>query len=84
MKKLFIAFLFVFTANTFAQMPKTEIPRPGKIFGKVVESSTKQSLPYVTIVVKDVSKKIITGGITNDDGTFEIKDIPEGKNSIEF
>ena len=68
---------------TFAQMPKSILPKPGEISGKVIDQNTKDPLPYVNIVVKDLANKIITGGITADNGTFTIKNIPEGKNTIE-
>lgn len=56
----------------------------GSIKGKVLDHSTHEELPYVNIVIKDSVNQIITGGITNQRGSFEIKQIPEGKHNIEF
>jgi len=60
------------------------VPKPGSISGKVVDALSKESLPYVSIVIKDAQNNIITGGITGDDGNFIIKKIPLGKNTIEI
>ncbi|MGB1042351.1 MAG: TonB-dependent receptor domain-containing protein [Tenacibaculum sp.] len=84
MKKILLVLLTVFSANLFAQMPKSNLPKPGSVSGKVIDQTTKEPLPYVNIIIKDTAKKIITGGITNDDGTFAIKNIPEGNSIIEI
>ncbi len=79
MKKIFIIILTVFSVNLFAQMPKSNLPKPGTVSGKVIDQTTKEPLPYVNIIIKDTTNKILTGGITNDNGTFSVKNIPEGK-----
>ena len=60
------------------------IPKQGTISGKVIDALTKESLPYVSIIIKDAQNKIITGGITGDNGKFNIQKIPLGKNTIEI
>lgn len=50
----------------------------GSISGRVIDAKLNKPLPYVNIIIKDVANKIITGGISNDDGTFKIDKIPEG------
>lgn len=52
--------------------------RDGSISGRIIDASLNQPLPYVNIIVKTSSNETITGGITQEDGTFEIKKIPEG------
>ena len=84
MKNIILVLLVVFSTSLSAQMPKTNLPKPGVISGKVIDLTSKQPLPYVNIIIKDASKKIITGGITDDNGFFSIKNIPEGKNTIEI
>jgi outer membrane receptor protein involved in Fe transport len=84
MKKILLVLLTVFSVNLFAQMPKSNLPKPGTISGKVIDQTTKEPLPYVNIIIKDTAKKILTGGITNDNGTFSIKNIPEGKSIVEI
>ena len=50
----------------------------GSVSGRVLDSELNEPLPYVNIVIKDAANKVITGGITNNDGTFKIDRIPEG------
>ncbi len=79
MKKLIFLCAFMFTAIMNAQ-PSTQLePRDGSISGRVIDASLNQPLPYVNVIVKNPSNETITGSITKDDGTFEIKKIPEGK-----
>ncbi|WP_439130546.1 TonB-dependent receptor domain-containing protein [Polaribacter sp.] len=84
MKKIILLFLILTAANSTAQLAKNKLPKPGIITGKVIDNNTKQVLPYVNIVVRDVAKKIINGGITNDNGFFEVKDLPKGKSIVEI
>jgi len=78
MKYFSILCFFLFTIGIYAQSSKSEI-KDGIVLGRIIDASLNEPLPYVNIVVKDVSDKIITGGISKDDGTFEISKIPEGK-----
>ena len=39
-------------------------------------------LVYVSIVVKNDADEVITGGITDEKGQFNIKGIPEGKSNV--
>jgi outer membrane receptor protein involved in Fe transport len=83
MKKFILLILLITSANSFAQLAKKELPKPGTISGKVIDSSTKETLPYVNIVIRDMAKKIITGGITDENGLFTVKDIPRGNSLVE-
>ena len=84
MKKLLLLCMLTVSFHSFAQMAKSNLPKPGVISGVVIDSSTKQPLPYVNIVVMDMAKKTITGGITGEKGEFEIKDVPEGNSLVEI
>jgi outer membrane receptor protein involved in Fe transport len=55
----------------------------GSISGRVMDAKLNEPLPYVNIVIKDATDKVITGGITSDDGTFKIDKIPEGLVKVE-
>ena len=81
-KALLIVILFV-SVNSFAQMAKDMIAKPGVVSGKVIDNKTKEPLPYVNIVIRDMAKKILTGGITDEKGFFKIKDIPKGNSLVE-
>jgi outer membrane receptor protein involved in Fe transport len=84
MKKIILLFILTFSVSTYAQMDKSKIAKPGIVSGKVIDQKSKEPLPYVNIVIKDSAKKIITGGITELDGKFRVKDIPEGISIIEI
>ena len=79
MKRLLFlcAVLFSITA-VHATDPAPETDKTGTISGKVLDATLKEPLPYVNIIIKNTSGKILNGGITLDDGTFEIKKIIEG------
>ena len=83
MRKVLLLVMLVISGNSFAQLAKSALPKPGSISGKVIDKTTKDPLPYVNIVVRDAAKKIITGGITNEEGFFGIKDLPKGKSVVE-
>ncbi|WP_370407667.1 TonB-dependent receptor [Tenacibaculum dicentrarchi] len=82
MKNFFLFLFIVFSVSLFAQNKKPL--KIGIISGKVIDEVSKEALPYVNIIIKNTSNKILTGGITNDNGTFSIKNISEGKNTIEI
>ena len=64
-------------------MSLEELPK-GSISGKIVDKTTNEPLPYVNIIIQDLTNKMITGGITDDNGFFKIEKIPVGKNYIEI
>jgi outer membrane receptor protein involved in Fe transport len=68
---LFCSFFYGFSQNS------------GSIKGKVIDKNSKQALPYVNIVVKD-NNKIVTGGVTKDDGSFSINQLALQKYTIEI
>lgn len=55
---------------------------PGSISGKIIDKTTKEALPYVSIVVKE-NGTVVTGGITEDNGTFTIKNLPLKSYTVE-
>jgi outer membrane receptor protein involved in Fe transport len=55
----------------------------GSISGKVVDKNSKQPIPYVNVTIKQ-ENKIITGGITQDNGNFSIKNLALDSYSVEF
>ncbi len=78
MKHFFLMLIMVSSAVLSAQPYSNSDIKNGSISGRVIDAELNQPLPYVNIVIKDVANKIITGGITNDDGTFLIEKIPAG------
>lgn len=56
----------------------------GLITGSVYDAASNEPMPYVNVVVRDNKDSILTGGITDDKGNFEITAIPEGNNKVEI
>ncbi|MNK16407.1 TonB-dependent Receptor Plug Domain protein [compost metagenome] len=46
----------------------------GSVSGKIIDKTTKEPLPYVSIVIKE-NGTVVTGGITEDNGNFTIKNL---------
>ena len=84
MKKILLLCSLFLSLTISAQLPSNDNPKTGVITGKVIDETTKQALPYVSIVIKDTNKKTTTGGITDANGNFTIKQIPEGENNVEI
>ncbi|MGB0836824.1 MAG: TonB-dependent receptor domain-containing protein [Flavobacteriaceae bacterium] len=81
--KTFIQALFlVFTLVSQAQMSEEYLPKKGSISGQVSDSLTTTPLPYVNVVINDLNKAMISGGITNDNGVFQIKNLDFGNYTL--
>ena len=83
MKKIILLLCLSLNFGLWGQMQKKELLLKGSISGSVIDATTNEAIPYANIIVKDLVGKIITGGITEENGTFKIKDVPEGKNILE-
>ena len=71
--KYAFAIIFLLSYANYAQETIT-------IAGHIFDEETKQALPFVTVSVNDeLTDAIVTGAISNDEGRFEIKDLPIGK-----
>lgn len=55
----------------------------GSIKGKVIDKKTNESLPYVNIILKE-NNKIVTGGVTTEDGNFTINKLALQKYTVEI
>nr|WP_299345234.1 outer membrane beta-barrel family protein [Allomuricauda sp.] len=55
----------------------------GSITGTVIDNAQNQPVPYAAIVIKSEDGTTVTGGITTEDGKFEIKKLPEGSFIVE-
>ncbi|WP_190811509.1 TonB-dependent receptor [Flagellimonas sp. S3867] len=86
MKRVILLFaLFLCGAHsTILATTNDNEPPIGSISGVVLDNALKQPVAYAAIVIKsEDGTQTITGGITNDDGTFEIKKLPEGSFVLE-
>ena len=60
-------------------------PLDAVIKGKVIDKNLKEPVAFAAVVIKNkTDKSTVTGGITNDDGTFEVKGIPSGNLIVEI
>ena len=85
MKKLTtIILLLVFAASTYAQNSASTFAKGGSVSGKVIDAKLNDPIPYVNIIIKNMSGETITGSITDDKGEFQIKDLPNGKMEIQI
>ena len=95
LKKFFIISILVFTTIAMGQRggrsggmsgqkinPKN-VPKIGKVYGTVIDSASSTPIAYASIsIINNRSNTIMTGGITNEDGEFNIKEIPLGRHKI--
>lgn len=84
MRHLLLLCAIIFSFSAHSQPNSNSEIKDGSISGRVLDAQLNQPLPYVNVIVKDAAGKIITGSITDSDGTFEIKKIPEGTIIIEI
>ncbi|WP_456311720.1 outer membrane beta-barrel protein [Pseudomonas shirazensis] len=77
MKNLIITSL-LFLLSFFVNAQQTTVS------GKVQDNTTKETLPYVTITVKDHTLKTLIVGVTDDHGIFNLEGLPIGKMTIHF
>ncbi|MBO0324236.1 TonB-dependent receptor [Muricauda sp. CAU 1633] len=85
MKKLFlvVALFLCSIQSNFANNNEPETAL-GSISGTVVDNTLQQPVAYAAIVIKSENgTETITGGITEDDGSFEIKKLPDGSFILE-
>ncbi|MEP6613980.1 MAG: carboxypeptidase-like regulatory domain-containing protein, partial [Mucilaginibacter sp.] len=69
---LLMAVCCFFSAIVFAQ----PAPRPLTVKGTVIDSATKTPVGYATVSLIDAATKLsVRGGLTKDDGTFELKTV---------
>ncbi len=81
MKNYLYLLLFLFSVTTFG-FTSPDNDKNGVISGQVIDKKLTEPIPYVTVVIKTTSGDVVTGGITNENGEFNIPDIPEGKYQV--
>ncbi len=95
-KHIILYTLLTITSVTFAQrgkwqggsgkggqMDPSKAPKIGQVYGTVVDSTTSEPIPYASIsIINSRSNTILTGGISDDRGIFDIKEIPLGKHKV--
>ncbi len=72
-----VVLLLVTVFTTYAQRPNFADVKKITLTGKVVDKATNEPLPYATITLQHTQReRLLTGGITNEEGEFEIEAIP--------
>ncbi|MDH3321976.1 MAG: TonB-dependent receptor [Flavobacteriaceae bacterium] len=66
-----------------AKIDEANLSKNGIITGLIIDNNTNEPIPYATIIIKNTELKNISGGISDDRGKFEIKQIPEGRYTLE-
>lgn len=85
---LLITFL-VFSIVALGQRPSGgESMKIGRVFGKVLDNTGKHPLPYATVMVLRTEasgeEKMIDGGLTEENGEFNFKNLPLGPLSVKI
>jgi outer membrane receptor protein involved in Fe transport len=79
-----ILLLCFFSTITFLQaQTSAQATNPGSVSGKVIDKNSKQPIPYVNISIKK-DGKLITGGITQDNGNFSVKNLALDNYTVEI
>ena len=78
MRKLITLCAVFLLCLNFANASDNVIFKDGTISGVVIDATLNQPLPYVNVIVKNSKDETVTGGITLDDGAFNVNKIPEG------
>lgn len=82
MKKIILTFLLlcfqtILLAQSKDAMLKAMKDLKGRVYGKVIDSKTKQPVEYASVVVLWYNKdSLINGSLTNDKGFFNIENLP--------
>lgn len=83
MKIIPLLIFFLITMPVSANFEATDLPKNGTITGTIIDTQTKTPIPYATVVIIDKSTNFSSGEITDENGKFEIDDVPEGSYTFE-
>lgn len=85
MRFKFILILYILLISTVftQQFNPNKMPKIGVLQGTVIDSSTNRPIQYASVSLVSLrTNDIVTGGVTNDDGKFDISRIPAGRYNI--
>lgn len=80
MRYIILTLITLIAVQTMAIETKTNATRKGDITGTVVDGSDNRAIEYATVALyKTASNELITGGISDSEGFFRIKNNAPGK-----
>ena len=82
MRQLFLLALLLISVSAYPAANPDPDDDNGKIQGVVMDKNLNEPIPYVTVAIKNAAGEIITGAATDDNGRFQIKDLPDGKLTV--
>ncbi|MDO9039744.1 MAG: hypothetical protein Q7U65_00015, partial [Bacteroidota bacterium] len=89
---LILLFLILSTAGVvFSQVPPaapaagmSAVQKNGKIKGKIIDADSKTPMEYANVAIyRKLDSKLVTGGMANGAGEFEIGELPMGGDYVE-
>ena len=81
--KYIFSLLFLISAISAQQFNQGQSPKAGTLLGTVIDSTTNQPIQYASISLVSLrTNEIVTGGVTNDYGKFDISQIPAGRYDV--
>ena len=83
MKHLLCSIFISLSLISFGQKTRPEDSRDVIITGKVIDAKTKVDLEYATVVFTNAAGKVVTGGITDLNGSYSIA-VPSGVYKVSF
>ena len=80
MKKIILAALAVaaFCCGTLSATAQNRHTSDANIYGHIIDSKTKEHIPYVTISIKGTTY----GTVADASGHYFLKNLPEGKHTV--
>ena len=79
MKKVALLFALLFCGVLFSNESDPTDLKNGSVKGRVIDKTLQQPVAYAAVVIINPENNgTVTGGITQEDGNFEIKKLPEG------
>jgi hypothetical protein len=65
-------------------IPMFSFAQKAAVSGKVQDNTTKEAIPYVTVSIQDNASKTVAVGVTDEQGMFNLEELPSGKMTISF
>jgi len=83
--KKYINVLFIAVLITIAFESIAQPIAKNSISGSIIDEISKEPLPFATVIVKSLSDSTVSDGqITDENGTFSLKQVPSGRYELTF